>query len=59
MERTFEHARAFYRVNAAAGDELISFGESRPDAALDSVELAALTVVANQILNLDEFITRD
>jgi hypothetical protein len=37
---------------------LVSVGESKPDASLDPVELAAWTTVASAILNLDETITK-
>jgi Protein of unknown function (DUF1553)/Protein of unknown function (DUF1549)/Planctomycete cytochrome C len=41
----------------AAGD-LINVGESRPDPALNPSELAAWTMVANLILNLDEVLNK-
>jgi hypothetical protein len=36
----------------------LSFGESKVDEKLDPVELAAWTMVANLLLNLDEFVTK-
>ncbi len=38
---------------------LIGQGESRPDARLDAVELAAYTAIAQLILNLDETLTKE
>ena len=38
----------------AAAKKLIAVGETKPDAALDPAELAAWTMVANLVLNLDE-----
>jgi mono/diheme cytochrome c family protein len=46
---------------AAKPDEakkLVSFGESKPDAALPAAELAAWTMLANQVLNLDEVLNK-
>jgi hypothetical protein len=52
-----EH-RAAYAVDPAAARELIAVGDSEPDAALAPEELAAWTLVANLLLNLDEALTR-
>ena len=38
---------------------LISIGENPPDSKYDPVRLASLTMLANLILNLDEFITKN
>jgi hypothetical protein len=37
---------------------LLAVGESRPDPALRSSQLATWTLVASQFLNLDEFVTK-
>lgn len=50
---------ARYRADAAAALEVISFGESPVDPALDPADLAAYTLVANLLLNLDETLTRN
>ena len=42
-----------------AAKKLINFGESKPPANLDPVELAAYTLTANVLLNLDEVVTRE
>ncbi len=47
-----------YRASLEEAKKLIAVGESKPEASLDSAELAAWTVVANLILNLDEVITK-
>ncbi len=49
---------AVYAKDLAAARKLITIGESRPDARLDVGELAALTMVANLILNLDEVMNK-
>ncbi len=48
-----------YRGNAAAGKLLLGVGESAADGKLEQAELAAWTVVASTILNLDETITKE
>jgi len=53
--------REFTRFYAAQPDEaakLITVGESKPDAALPAPQLAALTMVANQLMNLDEVLNK-
>jgi mono/diheme cytochrome c family protein len=47
-----------YTKDVAAARKLIAVGESKPDATLAPSELAALTMVANLILNLDEVINK-
>jgi mono/diheme cytochrome c family protein len=49
---------AVYTKDVAAARKLIAVGESKPDAKLDPSELAALTMAANLILNLDEVINK-
>jgi mono/diheme cytochrome c family protein len=48
-----------YRANTEAAKRLIAQGASAPDASLDPAELAAATVTANVLLNLDEVVTRE
>ena len=47
-----------YRRSPDAAKKLIAVGESKPDASLDPVELAAWTMLSNLILNLDEVINK-
>jgi hypothetical protein len=49
---------AVYTKDVGAARKLISAGESKPDASLDPSQLAALTMVSNLILNLDEVINK-
>jgi hypothetical protein len=48
-----------FRTNPSGAAALINVGESRPDVGLDSAELAAWTLVASTLLNLDETLTRE
>jgi hypothetical protein len=52
-----DHLATFSKYEKAA-QQLIAVGETRPDASLNPRELAAWTMLANLILNLDEVITR-
>ena len=49
---------AYYKGKPEDAKALISVGESKPDAALDAAELAAWTMVCNQLLNLDETLNK-
>lgn len=49
---------AWYRDHANEAAELISTGESKPDASLDVVTLAAWTMLCNQMMNLDEVLNK-
>jgi hypothetical protein len=49
---------AHYRAHPDEARKLVSVGESRPDAALDVPTLAAWTMAANQLMNLDEVLTK-
>jgi hypothetical protein len=48
-----------YQQDGDAAEKLIAHGESKPTAGLNSAELAAYTLLANTLLNLDETITRN
>jgi hypothetical protein len=48
-----------YRKDPEAAKKLIAQGESPVAAGLDAVELAAYTLAANVLLNLDEVVTRE
>ncbi len=48
-----------YRDDPQSADELIHFGESEVDSELDPIELAAHTMMASVLLNLDETICRN
>ena len=56
--RRLQDFLAHYTKDAAAAKELIGIGETKPDPRLDPGELAAWTMIANVILNLDEVVTK-
>lgn len=49
---------AHYAADPEAAEQLIGVGDSEPAADLDPVALAAWTMVCNQVMNLDEAITK-
>ena len=50
---------AAFEQDADSAGKLIAQGASKPDANLNPAELAAYTVTANVLLNLDEVVTRE
>jgi hypothetical protein len=58
LDRTYHALLAHYREQPAAARQLISVGESKADASLDVPTLAALTMTANQLFNLDEVLNK-
>ena len=55
---TFQAHHQELTANPEAAKELIAVGESEPDETLDAVEVAAWTMIANLILNLDEVLNK-
>ena len=47
-----------YRGNLEDAKKLITVGESKPDEKLDAVTLAAWTMLANELMNLDEVLNK-
>jgi len=58
VKKALEDQLAHYRKNPELADQLIAVGESNPDPALAKPELAAWTLIASQIFNLDETLTK-
>jgi hypothetical protein len=56
--KLYREQLAMYRQDKESGSKLLRTGESASDTSLDPAELAAWTIVANAILNLDETITK-
>ena len=50
---------AAFKKNPAAAAKLLAYGEAKNGAGLDPAELAAYTLAANVLLNLDETVTRE
>ncbi|WP_298863712.1 DUF1553 domain-containing protein [uncultured Gimesia sp.] len=56
---TFKDMLSHYQADPKAAAKLIAVGESKPDATLNPQELAAWTMIANLIFNLDEVLSKN
>jgi hypothetical protein len=54
----FKDLLAHYQAAPKDAEALITDGESKPDAALDKPTLAAYTMVANELMNMDEVLNK-
>ena len=59
LQVLFDQQLSRYRGDKKAVSDLLAVGESKCDARLNPSELAAWTILASAILNLDETITRE
>jgi hypothetical protein len=59
LEESLAAQRAHYKENIEAAKKTISVGESPVPDDVPPPDLAAYTMVANLILNLDEVLTRN
>ncbi len=59
MAALLANQRASFGKAPAAARSLIAIGEAKPDAKIPATNLAAWTMVANLILNLDEVLTKN
>ena len=55
---SYNDFRGYYELNPEDARQLVAVGESQPEEALPVVESAALTMLANQLLNLDEVLNK-
>jgi hypothetical protein len=56
--KLYDAQSAAYAKSGEAAAKLLAVGESSRDQSLDAGELAAWTMVANVLLNLDETVTK-
>jgi hypothetical protein len=59
LKETLKKNLAKYETNTEAAKQLIAVGESPLDKELNPSELAAYTMVANLLLNLDETVNKN
>lgn len=57
--KIFQSHLADYQADKSAAEKLISVGDTKRNESLEVSELAAYTMVANLILNLDETVTKE
>jgi len=58
VENSLAELKAHYDANPKEAQELVTFGESKPDPSLNTRQLAAWTMLTNQMLNLDEVLNK-
>ena len=58
ISETLADSLKTFTATPADATKLINVGESKPDAALNPPELAAWSLVANQIFNMDETLNK-
>ena len=56
--RAYQDYLDYYASHPEDARKLLSVGESKPEEGLATVDSAALTMVANQIMNLDEVLNK-
>jgi hypothetical protein len=56
--KAFQDFRRYYEAHPTDAGKLLNVGEKKPDPALPPAEFAALTMLANQLLNLDEVLNK-
>jgi hypothetical protein len=58
VTRSLENLFAYYQQHPEDAKQLIAVGESQADSRIDPAELAAWTMLVNQLLNLDEVLNK-
>jgi hypothetical protein len=58
VNQSLDDLLAHYRAEPQQAQELIHVGESEPNASLEPAELAGWTMLANQLMNLDEVLNK-
>ena len=58
MENVLSDLQAHYKNAEKDAETLVKAGESKPNPKLEPIQLAAYTMVVNQMLNLDEALNK-
>jgi Protein of unknown function (DUF1553)/Protein of unknown function (DUF1549)/Planctomycete cytochrome C/Concanavalin A-like lectin/glucanases superfamily len=58
LKSSVEQMKKHYAADPKAARDLVSVGEKKSDASIPAPELAAWTMVASEMLNLDEMVTK-
>ena len=59
LESGIKRDLAHYKIHPKAAEKLLADGDSKNDPKIDPVELAAYTITASALLNLDETLTKE
>ncbi|HMJ89553.1 MAG TPA: DUF1553 domain-containing protein [Candidatus Acidoferrum sp.] len=58
VKNSLKTMRSYYEKEPEAANQLIAIGESKPSDKIAPTQLAAMTMVANQLMNLDEVLNK-
>ena len=58
VQRSLDSLLTYYQGHPEDARKLINVGESRPEPTMDAPALAAWTMLANQLMNLDEVLNK-
>jgi hypothetical protein len=58
LEKSFDEMQKRYAVNPNDARSLVNVGEKRVDSSIPASELAAWTMIASEMLNLDETVNK-
>jgi len=58
LENSLEQMQKHYAADPKAARDLVTVGERKSDATIPAPELAAWTMVASEMLNLDEAVNK-
>lgn len=58
VEKSLARLLGYYREHGEDAKQVITVGESQPDAALDASTLAGWTMLTNELMNLDEVLNK-
>ncbi len=58
IKQSFDKLLTYYQAHPEEAKQVIEVGESPPDKSLDPVALAAWTMLANELMNLDEVLNK-
>ena len=58
VEQSLDALAEFYAANGEETEKLLTVGETKADPAVPRAELAAWTMVVNQLMNLDETLNK-
>ncbi|QDT73723.1 DUF1553 domain-containing protein [Lacipirellula limnantheis] len=58
IEQSLDHLAEFYATHVDESDKLLTVGESKSDPSIPRAELAAWTMVVNELMNLDETLNK-